>query len=63
MDNIELYVCGPMPGIYCSILNEKHIYVHYIIQFFKVPDIHFWPLQSYILSLDPAFYILQPQII
>lgn len=55
---------GGMPGIYCSILNEKHIRVHYgTIQFFKVPDRHFWPLQSYNVSLDPTFYILQSQII
>ena len=39
MDNTELYVCGPMPSIYCSILNEKHIYVHYIIQFFNQHEI------------------------
>ena len=63
MDYIELYVRGGMPGIYCSILNEKHICVHYIIQFFKVPDRHFWPLQSYNVSRDPTFYILQSQII
>ena len=47
-------ICVCMPDICCVFLNEKHICIHYIIQFLEIPDTYFWPLQSYIASLDPA---------
>lgn len=38
MDLTELCVFMPDTKTYSFFLNEKHIYIHYIIQFLKIRD-------------------------